>query len=263
MRYRAAPMDEDFRTPVVANGVDGDPELPTVHEQLIVFARELGELYRLERTRSAELQGVLESLQATYIATMKSLAQVIEAKDMTTRGHLERTQAYGLALAQRIEPRLVETPVLGYGFFLHDIGKVGIPEQILCKAGPLSIDEWTVMRNHPIIGAQIVAPIAFLSEAVALIRHHHERFDGSGYPDRLRDREIPLAARIFSVADSFDAMTSHRPYRGPMRVERALAEIRAGAGTQFDPEIVRVFVRMVEDDPPPDDAFHHALADAG
>ncbi len=242
-----------------ATGFVADPEMPTVHGQLIVFARELGELYRLERSRRAELETVLESLQETYLATMKSLATVIEAKDQTTRGHLDRTVSYGLALARTIEPKLAESPTLGYGFFLHDIGKVGIPEHILCKAGPLSVDEWTVMRNHPIIGAQIVAPIAFLSEAVDLIRHHHERFDGSGYPDGLAGEAIPLAARIFSVADSFDAMTSDRPYRGAIGIERALEEIRAGAGTQFDPEIVRVFVDMVEQDPPQDEELAHAL----
>jgi HD-GYP domain-containing protein (c-di-GMP phosphodiesterase class II) len=239
-----------------------DPEMPAVQEQLIVFARELGELYRMERSRSAELETVLESLQETYLATMKSLATVIEAKDLTTRGHLDRTVSYGLALARRIEPTLAQSPTLGYGFFLHDIGKVGIPEHILCKAGPLSVDEWTVMRNHPIIGAQIVAPIAFLADAVDLIRHHHERFDGSGYPDGLAHEEIPLAARIFAVADSFDAMTSDRPYRGAIGLEPALEELRAGAGTQFDPEIVRVFVGMVEQDPPEDEELARALRHA-
>jgi HD-GYP domain-containing protein (c-di-GMP phosphodiesterase class II) len=233
----------------LAPGTLSDPELPAVHEQLIVFARELGELYRLERARSAELERVLASLQETYIATMKSLAQVIEAKDVTTRGHLDRTQAYGLTLAGRVDADLV-TEELGYGFFLHDIGKVGIPEQILCKRGPLSMEEWEVMRTHPLVGVQIVAPIAFLQGAVELIRHHHERFDGSGYPDGLRGEQIPLAARVFSVADSFDAMTSDRPYRGAMGVERALAEIQGGAGSQFDPEIVRVFVQMIREDPP-------------
>jgi HD-GYP domain-containing protein (c-di-GMP phosphodiesterase class II) len=253
-------MSEPFELGI-GSGVLGDPETPAVQQQLIVFARELGELYRLERQRSAELERVLENLKGTYIATMKSLAQVIEAKDSTTRGHLERTQAYGLGLARRIAPDLAGAPVLGYAFFLHDIGKVGIPEQILCKAGPLSIDEWTVMRNHPIIGAQIVAPIAFLTEAVELIRHHHERFDGTGYPDGLAGEAIPLEARIFAVVDSFDAMTTSRPYRGAMRVGRALEQIREGAGTQFDPEVVRVFVPMVEDDPPQDDPeFLWALA---
>jgi HD-GYP domain-containing protein (c-di-GMP phosphodiesterase class II) len=257
-------MNDATRFPA-APAIHADPELPAVHEQLIVFARELGDLYRLERSRSAELERVLESLQETYLATMKSLAHVIEAKDRTTRGHLDRTQAYGLALARRIAPELVATPNLGYGFFLHDIGKVGIPEQILCKRGPLTGQEWTVMRNHPVIGAQIIAPIAFLTGAVELIRHHHERFDGTGYPDGLRAAKIPLAARIFSVADSFDAMTSDRPYRGAMRVERALAEIDGGSGTQFDPEVVKVFMRMVDEGPSPEseEDFAAALRQAG
>ncbi len=250
-----------FLRPATAS--DPDAEMPAVHDQLIVFARELGELYRLERARSAELEVVLESLQETYLATMKSLAVVIEAKDLTTRGHLDRTQAFGLALARRIDPSLAESPTLGYGFFLHDIGKVGIPEHILCKAGPLTVDEWTVMRNHPIIGAQIVGPIAFLADTVALIRHHHEWFDGTGYPDGLAGEDIPLTARIFAVADSFDAMTSDRPYRGAMDVERALGELTDGSGTQFDPLVVDVFVELIADDPPMDDhEFAHALGHA-
>jgi HD-GYP domain-containing protein (c-di-GMP phosphodiesterase class II) len=225
-----------------------DPELPTVHEQLKVFARELGELYQLERQRSAELEKVLSSLQESYIATMKSLALVIEAKDRTTRGHLERTQVFGMALARRIDPALAKAVDLGYGFFLHDLGKVGIPEDILCKAGPLSGDEWALMRGHPLIGAQIVAPIRFLGEATQVIRHHHERFDGTGYPDGLAGRDIPLPARIFAVADSFDAMISDRPYRRARPIEVALEEIGDGAGTQFDPEVVEAFVSLVEDD---------------
>jgi len=255
-------MTEEHLHSGAEQGFSSDPELPAVHEQLIDFARELGDLYRLERARSAELERVLASLQDTYIATMKSLAQVIEAKDVTTRGHLDRTQAYGMALARRIEPALATTE-LGYGFFLHDIGKVGIPEQILCKTGPLTGDEWDIMRTHPVVGAQIVAPITFLTDAVDLVRHHHERFDGSGYPDGLRGEEIPLPARIFAVADSFDAMTSDRPYRGAMRIERALSEIEQGAGSQFDPEVVRVFIGMIQDDPPSDDdGFSRALAHA-
>jgi ribonuclease P protein subunit RPR2 len=238
-------------------GTSSDPELPTVHEQLIVFAREIGDLYRLERSRSAELERVLASLQETYLATMKSLAQVIEAKDRTTRGHLDRTQDHGLQLARRIDPSIA-TDELGYGFFLHDIGKVGIPEHILCKEGPLTADEWEVMRSHPVVGAQIVAPIAFLGEAIGLVRHHHERYDGSGYPDGLRGEDIPLAARIFAVADAFDAMTSDRPYRGAMGVECALAEVRAGAGSQFDPEIVDEFVAMVGEERARDLRLVHA-----
>lgn len=230
-------------------GTGLDPELPGVHEQLIVFARELGELYHLERQRTQELERVLAHLQETYLATMKSLAQVIEAKDRTTRGHLDRTQAYGVTLARRIAPELADGPALAYGFFLHDIGKVGIPESILCKDGPLSAEEWEIMRTHPTVGAQIVAPIRFIGEASLVVRHHHEWFDGTGYPEGLRGGEIPLAARIFSVVDSFDAMTSDRPYRSAFALERALQEIDDGAGTQFDPDVVQVFIDIVRDEP--------------
>jgi HD-GYP domain-containing protein (c-di-GMP phosphodiesterase class II) len=129
---------------------------------------------------------------------------------------------------------------LACGFFLHDIGKVGVPEHILCKEGPLSREEWEVMRQHPLIGAQIVEPISFLRDAVGLIRHHHERFDGTGYPDRLRGDRIPLEARIFAVADSFDAMTSDRPYRAALGWDEAIGELHAESGRQFDPEIVEI-----------------------
>lgn len=225
-----------------------DPELPSVHAQLVVFARELGQLYSLERQRSRDLEQAIDSLQETYLATMTSLARVVEAKDECTRGHLDRTTAYGLALAGRVNPELAQRTELAHGFFLHDIGKVGIPEQILSKAEALNDGEWDVMRRHPMIGAEIVAPIRFLSEAVEIIRHHHERFDGDGYPSGLRGSEIPLAARIFSVADSFDAMTSDRPYRGALSTDHALDEIRDGSGSQFDPDVVDEFLVLMEDD---------------
>ena len=231
-----------------AFGAPTDADGGSVHAQLVVFARELGQLHALERQRSRELERALGSLQTTYIATMTSLARVIEAKDECTRGHLDRTTAYGLALARRIDPALAARPELAHGFFLHDIGKVGIPEGILRKAGSLDAEEWDVMRRHPTIGADIVTPIPFLDGSVEIIRHHHERFDGRGYPLGLRGGDIPLAARIFAVADSFDAMTSDRPYRDAMPKDRALDEIRAGAGSQFDPDVVDEFLVLTEGD---------------
>lgn len=224
-----------------------DAELPSLHAQLVVFARDIGWLYQAERARARELEQAHEGIREMYGATMTSLAQVVEAKDPSTRGHLDRTHRYGLALAERIDPELAALPEVGYGFFLHDIGKVGVPEAVLRKRGPLDEDEWAVMREHPAIGARIVTPMRFLAGAVEIVRTHHERWDGLGYPVGLRGQEIPLAARIFSVADSFDAMTSDRPYRAAMPAAEALEEIHQGAGTQFDPHVARVFLQLVEE----------------
>jgi HD-GYP domain-containing protein (c-di-GMP phosphodiesterase class II) len=221
------------------------PHGSSMHDQLIIFAREIGVLYSAERHRTKELERALQDARAMYVATMRSLAQVVEAKDPTTCGHLDRTAHYGLALARRVDPVLAARPEVVYGFFLHDIGKVGIPESILCKTGPLNDLEWIVMRSHPNVGAKIVEPIPFMGEAVEIVRSHHERFDGSGYPLGMRGEEIPLGARIFAIADAFDAMTSDRPYRRALAVEEAVAQIKEGAGSQFDPACVDAFVDLV------------------
>lgn len=228
-------------------GSHADPELPALHAQLVVFAREISSLYQAERSKSRELEAALDGIRDTYVATMTSLARVVEAKDATTRGHLDRTHRYGLLLTQRLDPELAARPEVGYGFFLHDIGKVGVPEAVLCKPGPLNEAEWAVMREHPAIGAQIVSPIRFLAGAIEIVQSHHERWDGLGYPRGLRGERIPLAARVFAVADSFDAMTSDRPYRAAMRVDEALGEIRRGAGTQFDPDVARAFLDLADE----------------
>jgi len=234
-------------TEAPATATNPDAEIPSLQAQLVVFAREIGSLHQSRRELARELEEAHSGLREIYLATMTSLAHVVEAKDATTRGHLDRTHRYGLALAERVDPELAARPEVGYGFFLHDIGKVGVPEAVLCKPGPLDDAEWAVMREHPAIGAQIVTPMRFLAGAVEIVRTHHERWDGLGYPFGLRGEEIPLAARIFSVADSFDAMTSDRPYRAAMPLERALAEIYDGAGTQFAPDIARAFLELVEE----------------
>ncbi len=222
-----------------------------LEQQLVVFAREVGELYTAERVRTRELERALDDLRETYIATMRSLASVVEAKDAGTRGHLDRTERYGLALAWRVDPELAARPEIAYGFFLHDIGKVGVPEHVLRKPGALDPSEWELMREHPAVGARIVEPIRFLGDAVEIVRSHHERWDGGGYPRGLRGPEIPLAARIFAVADSFDAMTSDRPYREALPLGRALDEIAAGAGGQFDPGVVEAFLDLVPEEGDP------------
>jgi response regulator RpfG family c-di-GMP phosphodiesterase len=222
-----------------------------LEEQLVVFAREVGELYAAERVRTRELERALDDLRETYLATMRSLASVVEAKDVGTRGHLDRTERYGLVLARRIDAGLAARPEVAYGFFLHDIGKVGVPEQVLRKPEPLEPQEWALMRQHPEVGARIVEPIRFLGDAVEIVRSHHERWDGGGYPRGLRGPAIPLAARIFTVADSFDAMTSDRPYREAMPLGSALDEIAAGAGAQFDPVVVEAFLELAREDADP------------
>lgn len=218
-----------------------------VHGQLMAFARDLKSLYRQERERSRELEEALERLSDSYVSTMESLAVLVEAKDEHTRRHLDRSRDLALELTRRVAPDLADRPEIGWGYRLHDIGKVAIAERILMKRGDLTPSEWLEMRTHPEVGAQIVAPLRFLGDAVLVIRHHHERYDGSGYPEGLRGEAIPTPARIFSVVDAFDAITNDRPYRKARSAEEALEEIVGRAGTQFDPQVVEVFVGMVED----------------
>jgi HD-GYP domain-containing protein (c-di-GMP phosphodiesterase class II) len=179
---------------------------------------------------------------------METLAFLIEAKDAGTRRHLDRTRDLAMALTAIVDPDLADRPETKHGFLLHDIGKIGIPERILTKAGPLTPSEWDVMKTHPLIGAHIVTPIRLLGDSVDVVRFHHERFDGEGYPHGLKGTDIPLVARIFSIVDAFDAITSDRPYRRAQTPEEAVAEIQRFAGTQFDPEVVEAFSMLAEAD---------------
>ena len=224
-------------------------ELEDARAQLEVFARELGQIHRQERERSKDLERMAQQLHEANLATMKTLAYLVEARDAGTRHHLDRSHDYGVALTRLLDPALAARPEVGYGFLLHDIGKIGISETLLTKHGRLTDDEWVEMRTHPVIGAQMVSEISFLGDAVDVIRCHHERYDGTGYPSGLRGEEIPLLARIFSVVDAFDAMTSERPYRRAWSVERAVDEVLACSGTHFDPDVVEAFVLMTEDPP--------------
>ncbi|HEV8682078.1 MAG TPA: HD domain-containing phosphohydrolase [Actinomycetota bacterium] len=230
-------MSEEKRT---------DTELDAARRQLVVFAEEIKEIYRRERQRTRELERALQELNDTYLDTMKTLAFLVEAKDVGTRTHLDRAHSYGMALVRMMAPELARRPQIGYGFLLHDIGKIGISERILNKPGPLTSAEWSVMQTHPVIGTQIVAPMRFLGEAVEVIAHHHEKFDGSGYPRGLRADDIPLAARIFAIVDAFDAMTTDRPYRPSMPADEALEEIVRCSGRHFDPDVVEAFLLFMD-----------------
>ena len=213
--------------------------------QLLIAAEELNESFRRERERATKLEETLEELRHAYLETVRSLAYVVEAKDAYTGQHLERCRVYGMALLREmgLDQELREAE---YGFLLHDAGKVGVSERILNKPGPLTAIEWRIMRTHPLIGYQMVGGIPFLRPAAEVVRYHHEMFDGSGYPEGRAGDEIPLAARVFSIVDAFDAMTTDRVYREALSLERAAGELEKMAGTQFNPEVVRFFVPMCE-----------------
>ncbi|CAN5136821.1 hypothetical protein BH20ACT8_BH20ACT8_03350 [soil metagenome] len=205
-----------------------------LRRRLVALTGQLHAMIACERP-----EGRLE--RADQQVLVRALAAMVEAKDVYTHTHLARTHRLALQLADRVDPMLAADPVVGDGFLLHDIGKLGVPESILCKPGPLTDAEWEVMRRHPVMGAELAAPMPFLAPALGVIRHHHERWDGAGYPDGLRQAEIPLAARVFSLVDAFDAMTTDRPYRCARTLAEALAELRSCAGSQFDPEVVARF----------------------
>jgi ribonuclease P protein subunit RPR2 len=204
-------------------------------EQLVLYARDLRHLVELERAQ----RGLLES---AYKQTVSALASALGTKDTGTRQHSQRVQRYALELAAAIDPALAADPALEYGFLLHDIGKIGVPDQILLKPSPLSPAEWRVMQAHTVLGAQMISGVAFLQGAgVEVVRSHHERWDGDGYPDRLAGEEIPIGARIFAVADALDAITNHRPYREGQNWRVSRREIVEQAGKQFDPQVVDAF----------------------
>ena len=208
--------------------------------QLERYAADLRETFKRERERAQQLRD-------SYMATVRALSNAVEARDAYTGKHAERVAAYGLELASACGMKLTETPEIEFGFLLHDIGKVAIPDAILFKPEPLSDAERTVMERHTVIGWEILRGIDFLGEAKTVVRSHHERWNGGGYPDGLSRNEIPLAARVFSVADVLDALTTLRPYRvaSPLAVAREV--IMAGAGTQFDPEIIAVFASIPDE----------------
>jgi putative nucleotidyltransferase with HDIG domain len=216
--------------------------------QLERYAADLRETFKQERARSQELQ-------RSYIATVRALSNAVEARDAYTGKHAERVTAYGKEIARLLEPSLADDPEIEFGFLLHDIGKVAIPDSILYKPGPLTDKERALMAQHPVIGAQIVRGIDFLGEALNVVRSHHERWDGHGYPDELAGEAIPLSARAFAVADVLDALTTDRPYRPASTLRSARELIVAEAGQQFDPEAVEAFSSI------PDETFERIGAE--
>jgi HD-GYP domain-containing protein (c-di-GMP phosphodiesterase class II) len=202
--------------------------------QLQRYAADLRETFKQERARAQELR-------RSYMATVRALSNAVEARDAYTGKHAERVAAYGLEIARKFPEELILTPELEFGFLLHDVGKVAIPDAILYKPGALDEHERTLMSRHPVIGSEIVQGIEFLAEAADVVRSHHERWDGTGYPDHLAREDIPLAARVFAVADVLDALTTDRPYRPACSLRYARAMITADSATHFDPRVVEAF----------------------
>jgi HD-GYP domain-containing protein (c-di-GMP phosphodiesterase class II) len=214
-------------------------------EQALRYAEALQELHASERAQRRAAETALEQLEDSYATTVRALAGALELRDDQTGGHAERVTTLAIALAEQIAPDQAADPALRYGFLLHDLGKIGIRDSVLLKPGPLTSEEMEEMRFHVVLGERIVAGIPYLDGlARDVVASHHERWDGKGYPCGLAGDAIPLAARIFAVADSFDAMTNDRPYRRALSLEHATREIEAEAGSQFDPAVAATFVAI-------------------
>jgi len=208
--------------------------------QLEHYAADLREVFKQERNRAQELR-------RSYKATVLALANAVEARDAYTGKHAERVAAYGLRIAHAAGIEV--DPQVEFGFLLHDVGKVAVPDAILFKPGPLTAEERALMVKHPQIGSEILRHIDFLDDAKTVVLHHHERWDGDGYPHGLSGEAIPLHARVFAIADALDALTTDRPYRPACAWQQARREITSEAGAQFDPAIVAAYETL------PDEAF--------
>jgi putative nucleotidyltransferase with HDIG domain len=196
------------------------------------------------REKTAELSRTLRDLESTYSQTLWTLVAALDAREHETGDHSQRVVRYSLAIARRIGLPEAELPDLGRGALLHDIGKIGVPDAILLKPGKLDEAEWAEMRRHPRIGYEILRSIDFLARSAEVVLTHQERWDGGGYPRGLAGEEIPIAARIFAIADTYDAMTSDRPYRKALSAQMARDEIARCAGTQFDRRCAEAFLSM-------------------
>jgi ribonuclease P protein subunit RPR2 len=208
-------------------------------QQLDRYAADLRAASRRERQRARELS-------ESYMATVRALAGAVEARDAYTAHHGDRVTAYGIELAAASGLDIADESELECAFLLHDIGKVAIPDGILFKAGTLDSQEREVMQRHPVIGEDIISEIAFLEPARAVVRHHHERWDGGGYPDGLAGTEIPHVARVFALADALDALTSDRPYRAAVAIAEAREVIESAEG-QFDPAVLEAFATIPDE----------------
>lgn len=216
------------------------------------YEEELEERVRLRTTElqsaNEDLSFMLDTVYRNYRATLRGLARTLEARDIETRGHSDRVVAYSMKLGRKMGLSSIDLLALEQGALLHDIGKIGVPDAVLLKPGSLSTDEWVKMREHVAHGLRIIEGVDFLGGARYVVGQHHEKYDGSGYPNKLHGDGIHIHARIFAVADAFDAIRSDRPYRAAQSYEKACEELSAHAGTHFDPKVVSTFMSIPEDE---------------
>lgn len=213
-------------------------------ESGIKSVKQMDEIKRINE----ELSESNERLERAYLDMVQTLRYTVEAKDTYTRGHSDRVSEYSVLIGEKLGLPEDQIKTLRIGGLFHDIGKIGIPDSILLKPDKLSDDEYSQIKNHPSIGAHILGSAEIFKDIIPIVKHHHERYDGNGYPSRLKGEEIPYIARIAAVADTFDAMTSRRSYRGPIDIEHVKEEIKRCEGTQFDPQIAEVFLDILNND---------------
>jgi putative nucleotidyltransferase with HDIG domain len=213
---------------------DGDPPLPAEHNKVDHLCRQLA--------------GLDAKFKRLFVESIGGLINALEARDEHTANHSVKVRCYAMLIAKEMNLLQATVEHIGRAAMLHDIGKIGLPDNVLLKEGALTETEWQLVRRHPIMSVRIMEGMEFLDQEIPAVRYHHERFDGGGYPEGLAGSSIPLGARILAVADSFDAMVSSRVYREGMGVEAALEEIRAHSGTQFDPAVVEAFFQAVQEE---------------
>lgn len=235
--YLVKPLQADL---VIAS-LERALERKRLEQQLENYHRRLEEMVR---ERTAQLESALLQIESSYEGTLKALGAAIDLRDSQTAGHSQRVALYSSRIANELSVTENELRTITRGAWLHDIGKLAIPDAILLKPASLTEEEWRVMRSHVQIGYELIKNIPFLADAAEIILTHHERCDGSGYPHGLKGAEIPLGARIFGVADTVDAMTSDRPYRSALQFEVACEEIRRESGMRYDSQVARVFLSI-------------------
>ncbi len=192
-----------------------------------------------------ELKNTNEKLEKAYLESIQTLRFTVEAKDSYTRGHSDRVSEYSVLIGKRLNLSEEDLKILKIGGLFHDIGKIGVPDSILLKESKLTDDEYSEIKNHPSIGSHILSTASIFQDIIPIVKHHHEKYDGHGYPSQLKGNDIPYFARIAAIADSFDAMTSRRTYRDSLPIETVIAEFERCKGTQFDPELTDIFLDIL------------------